>query len=81
MCVTNLFNPTSGRDASHPCLISTWPKEGCTMTHTMVHLSLGQVLIRQGCEASLPNVGLNKFVRVALTPQSIPKADNSLLIR
>ena len=27
----NLFNPTSGRDASHPCLISTWPKEGCTI--------------------------------------------------
>ena len=27
--LTNLFNPTLGRDASHPCLISTWPKEGC----------------------------------------------------
>ena len=81
MSVTNLFNPTSERDAFHPCLISTWPKEGCIMTHTMVQLSLGQVLIRQGCEASLPNVGLNKSVRVALTPQSIPKADNSLLIQ
>ena len=29
--LTNLFNPTSGRDASHPCLISTWPKEWCTI--------------------------------------------------
>ena len=29
--LTNLFNPTSRRDASHPCLISTWPKEGCTI--------------------------------------------------
>ena len=26
----NLLNPTSGRDASHPCLISLWPKEECT---------------------------------------------------
>ena len=26
-----LLNPTSGRDASHPCLISTWPKEGYTV--------------------------------------------------
>ena len=26
-----LLNPTSGRDASHPCLISTWLKEGCTI--------------------------------------------------
>ena len=29
--LTNLFNPISGRDASHPCLISTWPKEECTI--------------------------------------------------
>ena len=29
--LTNLFNSTSGRDASHPCLISTWSKEGCTI--------------------------------------------------
>ena len=26
-----LLNPTLGGDASHPCLISTWPKEGCTI--------------------------------------------------
>ena len=26
-----LLNPTLGRDASHPYLISTWPKEGCTV--------------------------------------------------
>ena len=38
---TNLLNPTSRRDASYPCLISLWPKEGCTVmrviTYTMVH--------------------------------------------
>ena len=28
---TDLLNPSSGRDASHPCLISTWPKEGYTI--------------------------------------------------
>ena len=28
--LTNLLNPTSERDASHPCLISIEPKEGCT---------------------------------------------------
>ena len=29
---TNLLNPTSGRDASHSCLISLWPKDECTTT-------------------------------------------------
>ena len=28
--LTDLFSPTSGRDASHHCLISIKPKEGCT---------------------------------------------------
>ena len=28
--LTNLLNPTSGSDASHPCLISIEPKEECT---------------------------------------------------
>ena len=32
----NLFNPKSGKDVSHPCLISTWPKEGCTTTTHVV---------------------------------------------
>ena len=27
----NLLNPTLGRDASYPCLISFWLKEGCTV--------------------------------------------------
>ena len=31
--LTNLFNSISGRDTSHPYLISTWPKEGCTIVH------------------------------------------------
>ena len=28
--LTDLLNPTSGRDTSHPCLINIEPKEGCT---------------------------------------------------
>ena len=32
---TDLLNPTSGRDASHPCLISTWLKEGCIIVCVM----------------------------------------------
>ena len=48
-------------------------------THIMVHPSLGQVLIRQGWEASLPDMGLNKFVRVASPPRPIPKANNTWL--
>ena len=104
---TNLFIPTSGRDTSHPCLISTWPKEWCTIVcvisfpnqvlfalgmgwganatltnlfnSTMVHPPLGQVLIRQRWKASLPDVELNKFVRVASTPWPIPKANNTWL--
>ena len=28
---TDLLNPTSERDASHPYVISTWSKEGCTI--------------------------------------------------
>ena len=47
------------------------------ITYTMVHPSLGQVLIRQGWEVSFPNVGLNKFVSVASTPWPIPKANNT----
>ena len=32
----NLLNLTLGRDAFHPCLISLWPKEGCT--HQLITL-------------------------------------------
>ena len=31
-----LLNPTLGRDASHPCLVNTWPKEGCTIVCVML---------------------------------------------
>ena len=34
------------------------------ITHTMVHPSLGQRLIKQGWKASLPDVRLSKFMRV-----------------
>ena len=64
--LTNLFNPTSRRDTSHLCLMSNWPKEGYTT-----------MLIRQGWETSLPDVGLNKFVRVVSAPRPIPKANNT----
>ena len=47
--------------------------------HTMLHPSLGQVLIRQGWKASLPDVGLNKSIRMTSAPQPIPKADNTRL--
>ena len=49
-------------------------------THTTVYPSLGQRLIRQGWEVSLPNVGLSKFVWVE--HKSIlthPKANNTWL--
>ena len=110
----NLLNLTSRRDASHPCLISTWLKKGCTVVcvinlcrweqgstlpipkrtildwgkicsshkkaHTTVHHSLVQVLIRQGWEASLPDVGLSKFVWVDVRADPIyPKANNTWL--
>ena len=47
----------------------------------MIHHSLAQVLIRQEWKASLPDMGLNKFVRVTSAPRPIPKADNSFLER
>ena len=49
-----LLNPTSGRDASY----------------TMVHPYLGQVLIRQGWEASLPDMELSKTLRIKLAPHA-----------
>ena len=49
------------------------------ITHIMIYHSLGQVLIRQGWEASFPDVGLNKFVKVASAPRPIPKANNTWL--
>lgn len=57
----NLFNPTSGRDASHPCLINTWP---------MVHSSLGQVLVSRGVHGSvrvgfMPNPRPTRWHRVS----------------
>ena len=48
------------------------------ITHTMLHYSLGQVLIRQGWEASLPNVGLSKSVQVGVrVDPTHPKEDNT----
>ena len=45
--------------------------------HTIVHHFLSQVLVRQGWEASLSDVRLNKFVRVVSAPRPIPKANNT----
>ena len=50
------------------------------ITHTMVHHFLGQVLIRQEWEVSIPDVGLNKTLRIRPTPRAAnSKADNTLL--
>ena len=50
------------------------------ITHTMVHPFLGQVLIRQEWEVSIPDVGLNKTLRIRPTPRAAnSKADNTLL--
>ena len=43
----------------------------------MIYPSLGQVLIRQGWEAFLLDMRLNKFVRVASIPRPIPKVNNT----
>ena len=48
-CLTHLFNLTSGRDASHMCLISLSSRHMCLLRHMW--------------EAFLPDVGLNKSVR------------------
>ena len=45
--------------------------------HIMVYPSLDQVLIRQRWEASLPDVGWNKFVRMASASRPIPKVNNT----
>ena len=69
--IFKIFFSTCGRNKSFPNQV--------LITHTMVHISLSQVLIRLGWEASLPDVGLNKFVRVASAPRPIPKANNTWL--
>ena len=61
--LTNLFNSTSGRDAFHPCLISTWSKEWCTIVCVIVEgtnlspiryfFALG---MGRGADASLTNL-------------------------
>ena len=38
--LTNLFNLTSGRDASRPCLISTWSKKGYTIVYVIKTLRI-----------------------------------------
>ena len=47
------------------------------ITHTMVHHSLGQVLIRQGWEAFLPTVGLSKILRIRLVPRATNSEENN----
>ena len=88
-----LLNPTSGRDASHPCLISTWPKEECTIVCVMweeqIFPQSGIVCFGNGprsrCHSrrllpllSLPDVRLSKFVRVrAKVNPTHPKVNNT----
>ena len=71
--LTNLFNPTMGRDASHPCLISTWPKEGYIIVC---------VITEQGSKTTAHRMHyalLSKFTKVVegkvgfpLKPQNAP---------
>ena len=88
-----LLNPTSGRDAFHPCLISTWPKEECTIVCVMweeqIFPQSGIVCFGNGprsrCHSrrllpllSLPDVRLSKFVRVrAKVNPTHPKVNNT----
>ena len=59
-----LLNLTSGRNASY----------------TMVHPYLGQVLIRQGWEASLPDMELSKTLRIRPAPHAAnSEEDNTWL--
>ena len=88
-----LLNPTSGRDVFHHCLISTWPKEECTIVCVMWE---EQIFPQSGIVCfgnrprsryhsrrllpllSLPNVGLSKFVRVgAKVNPAHPKVNNT----
>ena len=49
-------------------------------THTMVHPSLGQVLIRQGWKVSLIDVGLSKSMQAGVKVDlAYPKVDNTWL--
>ena len=89
---TNLLNLTSGRDnkgrrrLEWHRLLGPFPKQtipdwgnNCSshITHTMVHSSLGQVLIRQGWKASLPDVGLSKTLRIRPTPCATNSKENN----
>ena len=62
---TNLLNPTSGRDASHPCLISFWSKEGCTVV-CVIHF-VGELSSRPPIKYCTPPT-------LASTPFLRPKA-------
>ena len=74
-CLTDLLNPTSGRDTSHICLISFEPKTHVYHYYTCV---LGSKLIRHTWKASLPDVGLSKSVRQK--PKSMSQSGQYLLI-
>ena len=48
---TNLLNPTLGRDVSHPCLISLWPKERCTIVCVNSLHSCSSSWVKRGCNS------------------------------
>ena len=60
-----LLNPTSGRDASYSCLISTWPKEGCTIVCVMC------------CSGRGVPFGATKPCSWSKSQKLSPKADNT----
>ena len=60
---TNLLNPTSGRDASHPCLINLWPKEGCTVVCVIFHLSSQSGIVHFGMGKDWPTSHPHEFAQ------------------
>ena len=62
----------------NPYLSPSDSKRWAQLKDIMVHLSLGQVLIRQGWKASLPGVGLSKTLRIRPVPCAVNfKEDNT----
>ena len=51
-CLTDLFNPTSGRDVSHMCLISLSPRHMCSSGRDMPYTGVTKPCGR--CEACHP---------------------------
>ena len=90
---TNLLNPTSGRDASHPQLISMSSQVRCIHQRFVpptkkrlfvwstwwVYPTCELILISYGWEASLLDVGLRKFMLVASASSTHSQSEQDLI--